>query len=77
MPLLATGTQWTRQPKKSLNPSTSKAHVSELENTVAELNNKINSVEPGAAQDALIEQANAARAELEGEKQRMVALIND
>ena len=51
--------------------------ISELENTVAELNNKINSVEPGAAQDALIEQANAARAELEGEKQGMVALINE
>lgn len=51
--------------------------ISELENTVAELNNKINSVEPGAAQDALIEQANAARAELDGEKQGMVALINE
>lgn len=51
--------------------------INELENTVAELNNKINSVEPGAAQDALIEQANAARAELEGEKQGMVALINE
>ena len=51
--------------------------IEELENTVAELNAKINSVEPGAAQDALIEQANAARAELEGEKQGMVALINE
>ena len=51
--------------------------INELENTVAELNAKINSVEPGAAQDALIEQANAARAELEGEKQGMVALINE
>lgn len=51
--------------------------INELENTVAELNAKINSVEPGAAQDALIEQANAVRAELEGEKQGMVALINE
>lgn len=51
--------------------------INELENTVADLNAKINSVEPGAAQDALIEQANAARAELEGEKQGMVALINE
>ena len=51
--------------------------INELENTVAELNAKINSVEPGAAQDALIEQANAVRAELDGEKQGMVALINE
>lgn len=51
--------------------------INELENTVAELNAKINSVEPGAAQNALIEQANAVRAELEGEKQGMVALINE
>lgn len=51
--------------------------INELENTVAELNAKINSAEPGAAQDALIEQANAVRAELEGEKQGMVALINE
>ena len=51
--------------------------INELENTVAELNAKINSVEPGAAQDALIEQANAVRAELDGEKQEMVALINE
>lgn len=51
--------------------------INELENTVAELNAKINSVEPGAAQDALIEQANAVRAKLDGEKQGMVALINE
>ena len=51
--------------------------INELENTVAELNAKINSVETGAAQDALIEQANAVRAELDGEKQGMVALINE
>lgn len=51
--------------------------INELENTVAELNAKINSVEPGTAQDALIEQANAVRAELDGEKQGMVALINE
>lgn len=51
--------------------------IEELEKTVADLNERINSVEPGTAQDALIEQANAARAELDGEKQEMVALINE
>lgn len=51
--------------------------IEELEKTVADLNERINSVEPGTAQDALIEQANAARAELDGEKQGMVALINE
>lgn len=51
--------------------------IEELEKTVADLNDRINSVEPGTAQDALIEQANAARAELDGEKQGMVALINE
>lgn len=51
--------------------------IEELEKTIADLNERINSVEPGTAQDALIEQANAARAELDGEKQGMVALINE
>ena len=51
--------------------------IEELEKTVADLNERINSVEPGTAQDALIEQANAARTELDGEKQGMVALINE
>lgn len=51
--------------------------INDLEKTVAELNAKINSVEPGAAQDALIKDANAARAELEDEKQGLVALINE
>ncbi|UWF81063.1 MAG: hypothetical protein [Bacteriophage sp.] len=51
--------------------------IEELEKTVADLNERINSVEPGTAQDALIEQANAARAELDGEKQGMVSLINE
>ena len=51
--------------------------IEELEKTVADLNERINSVEPGTAQDALIEQANAARAELDGEKQGMVALIDE
>lgn len=51
--------------------------IEELEKTVADLNERINSVEPGTAQGALIEQANAARAELDGEKQGMVALINE
>lgn len=65
----------TQEIVKSIN--TQKRVINELENTVAELNAKINSVEPGAAQDALIEQANAVRAELEGEKQGIVALINE
>ena len=51
--------------------------IEELEKTVADLNERINSVEPGTAQDALIEQANAARTELDGEKRGMVALINE
>lgn len=51
--------------------------IEELEKTVADLNERINFVGPGTAQDALIEQANAARAELDGEKQGMVALINE
>lgn len=51
--------------------------IEELEKTVADLNERINSVAPGTAQDALIEQANAVRAELDGEKQGMVALINE
>ena len=51
--------------------------IEELEKTVADLNERINSVGPGTAQDALIEQANAARAELDVEKQGMVALINE
>ena len=65
----------TQEIVESIN--TQKRVINELENTVAELNAKINSVEPGAAQDALIEQANAVRAELDGEKQGMVALINE
>ena len=56
---------------------TQKRVIEELEKTVADLNERINSVEPGTAQDALIEQANAARTELDGEKQGMVALINE
>ena len=56
---------------------TQKRVIEELEKTVADLNERINSVEPGTAQDALIEQANAARTELDLEKQGMVALINE
>ena len=56
---------------------TQKRVIEELEKTVADLNERINSVEPGTAQDALIEQANAARTELDVEKQGMVALINE
>lgn len=51
--------------------------IQKLENTVSELNAKINEVQPGATQDMLIEQANSARAELEDEKKGMVALITE
>ena len=35
--------------------------IQDLETSYADLNNKINSVEPGTAQDVLIQQANAVR----------------
>lgn len=65
----------TQEIVESIN--TQKQVIQRLENTVAELNAKINEVQPGAAQNVLIEQANAARKELEDEKQGMVALINE
>ena len=48
--------------------------IQELEATVSDLNARIDSIEPGDAQNVLIEQANAARQELEAEKQGLVEL---
>lgn len=48
--------------------------IQDLETTVSELNARIDSIEPGDAQNALIEQANAARQELEEERQGLAAL---
>lgn len=49
--------------------------IQELEATVSDLNARIDSIEPGDAQNVLIEQANAARQELEAEKQGLVELV--
>ena len=48
--------------------------INDLETSYADLNNKINSVEPGTAQDVLIQQANAVRSELEGERKGLTDL---
>ena len=48
--------------------------INDLETSYADLNNKINSVEPGTAQDVLIQQANAVRSELEGERRGLTDL---
>ena len=50
--------------------------IQDLETSVSELNARIDSIEPGDAQNILIEQANAARKELEEERQGLVALEN-
>lgn len=48
--------------------------IQDLETTVSELNARIDSIEPGDAQNVLIEQANAARQELEEERKGLAAL---
>lgn len=48
--------------------------IQDLETTVSELNTRIDSIEPGNAQNVLIEQANAARKELEEERKGLAAL---
>lgn len=48
--------------------------IQDLETSYNDLNEKINSIEPGTAQDVLIQQANAVKQELEGERQGMVEL---
>lgn len=48
--------------------------ILDLETTVSELNARIDSIEPGDAQNVLIEQANAARKELDEERKGLAAL---
>lgn len=48
--------------------------IQELETSYNDLNDKINSVEPGTAQDVLIEQANAVKAELDDERNGLAEL---
>ena len=48
--------------------------IQDLETTVSERNARIDSIEPGDAQNVLIEQANAARQELEEERKGLAAL---
>ena len=48
--------------------------IQDLETTVSELNARIDSIEPGDAQNVLIEQANAARKELDEERKGLAAL---
>ena len=51
--------------------------VQDLESTYSELNAKINALEPGDAQDVLINEANAVKTELDGERQGLIALMNE
>lgn len=51
--------------------------IQNLESTVSELDAKIAGMQPGDAQNVLIEQADAARKELDEEKQGMVELLNE
>lgn len=48
--------------------------IQDLEITISELNARIDSIEPGDAQNILIEQANAARQELEDERKGLLDL---
>lgn len=48
--------------------------IQELEASYNDLNDRINSIEPGTAQDTLIEQANAVKQELDGERQGLAEL---
>lgn len=50
--------------------------IQDLETTVSDLNARIDSIEPGDAQNILIEQANAARQELEAERMGLADLEN-
>lgn len=51
--------------------------VQDLENTYSDLNAKINEIEPGEAQNVLIEEAQAVKKELDGERQGLVALMSE
>lgn len=48
--------------------------IQDLETKISELNTRIDSIEPGDAQNILIEQANAARQELEAERKGLADL---
>lgn len=50
--------------------------IQDLESSYADLDEKINSIEPGTAQDILIQQAQAVKEELDGERRGMAELLN-
>lgn len=51
--------------------------IQDLENSYNDLTAKINAIEPGNAQNQLIEQANSVKQELDAEKQGLVDLMNE
>ena len=51
--------------------------IQDLENSYNDLTAKINAIEPGDAQNRLIEQANSVKQELDAEKQGLVDLMNE
>lgn len=51
--------------------------IQDLENSYNDLTAKINAIEPGEAQNQLIEQANSVKQELDAEKQGLVDLMNE
>lgn len=51
--------------------------IQDLENSYNDLTAKINAIEPGDAQNQLIEQANSVKKELDAEKQGLVDLMNE
>lgn len=51
--------------------------VQDLENSYNDLTSKINAIEPGDAQNKLIEQADSLKQELDAERQGLVALMNE
>lgn len=51
--------------------------IQDLENSYNDLTAKINAIEPGDAQNQLIEQANSVKQELDAERQGLVDLMNE
>lgn len=51
--------------------------IQDLENSYNDLTAKINAIEPGDAQNQLIEQANSVKQELDAERQGLVELMNE
>lgn len=51
--------------------------VQDLETTYSDLNAKVNGIEPGDAQDALINEAKQVKQELDAERQGLVSLMNE